>query len=80
MCGLEPDLTSNFPGVKAAGSSGSHELSGGVMGCKSFLSGFIKFGQLFLKGREESLSQSGVRVGFIAVSKAGKNGDILVEL
>ena len=37
------------------------------MGCKSFFLGFIKSGQSFLKGREESLSQSGVRVGFIAI-------------
>ena len=43
------------------------------MGCKSFLSGFVKFGQSFLKGREKGLSQSGVRVGFIAV-KQGKWG------
>ena len=73
MCGLEPDLISNFPGVETAGNSGSHEFLGRVMGCKSFLLGFVKFGQSFLKGREEGLSQSGVRVGFIAV-KQGKWG------
>ena len=73
MSGLKPDLISNFPGVEATGSSGSHEFLGRVMGCKSFFSDFIKFGQSFLKGREEGLSQSGVRVGFIAV-KQGKWG------
>ena len=73
MSGFKPDLISNFPGVEAAGSSRSHEFSGGVMGCKSFFSGFVKFGQLFLKGGEEGLSQSGVRAGFIAV-KQGKWG------
>ena len=67
MGSLEPDLISNFPGVEAAGSSGGHEFSGGVMGRKSFLLGFVKSGQLFLKGREEGLSQSGVRAEFIAV-------------
>ena len=67
MCGLEPDLITNFPRVEVASSSGSHEFSGGIMGCKSFLSGFVKFGQSFLKGREEGLSQSGVRAGFISV-------------
>ena len=67
MCGLKPDLISDFPGMEAAGSSGSHEFSSGVMGCKSFLSGFVQFGQSFLKGREEGLSQSGVRVGFVAI-------------
>ena len=69
MCGLKPDLISNFPGVEVVGSSGGYEFSGGVMGCKSFFSGFIKFGQSFLKGREEGLPQSGVRVGFIAVKQ-----------
>ena len=69
MSGFKPDLISNFPGVEAAGSSRSHEFSGGVMGCKSFFSGFVKFGQLFLKGGEEGLSLSGVRVGFIAVKQ-----------
>ena len=39
------------------------------MGCKSFFSGFVKFGQSFLKGREEGLSQGGVRAGFIAVKQ-----------
>ena len=69
MHGLEPDLISNFPGVEVAGSSGSHEFSGRVMGCESFLSGFVKFGQLFLKGGEEGLSQSGVRAGFVAIKQ-----------
>ena len=73
MSGLKPDLISDFPGVEAVGSSGSHEFSGRVMGCKSFFLGFVKFGQSFLKGREEGLSQSGVRAGFIAV-KQGKWG------
>ena len=50
MRGLEPDLISDFPGVRVVGSSGSHEFSGGVMGCKSFLLGFVEFGQSFLKG------------------------------
>ena len=67
MGGFEPDLISDFPGVEVAGGSGSHEFSGGVMSCKSFFSSFIKFGQSFLKGREEGLSQSGVRARFIAV-------------
>ena len=67
MGGLEPDLISDFPGVEVVGSSRGHEFSGGVMGHKSFFSGFIKSGQLFLKGREEGLSQSGVRAGFISV-------------
>ena len=71
MSGFKPDLISSFPGVEAAGRSGSHEFSGRVMGCKSFFSGFIKFGQSFLKGGEEGLSQSGVRAGFIAI-KQGK--------
>ena len=67
MSGLKPDLISDFPGVEAAGCSGGHEFSGGVVGCKSFFSGFIKFGQSFLKGGEEGLSQSGVRAGFVAI-------------
>ena len=67
MSGFKPDLISDFPGVEAAGGSGSHEFSGRVMGCESFLLAFIKLGQLFLKGREEGLSQSGVRAGLIAV-------------
>ena len=75
MSGLKPDLISNFPGVEVAGSSGGHEFSGGVMGCKSFLSGFVKFGQSFLKGREEGFSQHGVRVGFIAI-KQGEWGHL----
>ena len=69
MSGLKPDLISDIPRVEVAGSSGGHEFSGRVMGCKSFFSGFIKFGQSFLKGREEGLSQSGVRAGFIAVQQ-----------
>ena len=69
MSGLKPDLISNFPGVEVAGSSGSHESFGGVMGCKSFFLGFIGFGQSFLEGREEGLSQSGVRAGFIAIKQ-----------
>ena len=69
MCGLEPDLITDFPRVEVVGSSGSHEFSGGVMGCKSFLSGFVKFGQSSLKGGEEGLSQSVVRVGFIAIKQ-----------
>ena len=73
MSGLKPDLISDFPGVEVAGSSGSHEFSGGVMGCKSLFLGFVKFGQSFLKGGEEGLSQSGVRVGFIAI-KQGELG------
>ena len=73
MHGLKPDLISDFPGVEVASSSGSHEFLSGVMDCKSFFLGFIKFGQSFLKGGEEGLSQSGVRAGFI-------NGDVLVEL
>ena len=56
MGSLKPDLISNFPGVEAAGSSGGHEFSGGVMGCKSFFSGLIKSGQSFLQGSEEGLS------------------------
>ena len=75
MSGLKPDLISDFPGVEAVGSSGSHEFSGRVMGCKSLFLGFVKFGQSFLKGGEEGLSQSGVRVGFIAV-KQGKWGHL----
>ena len=75
MSGLKPDLISNFPGVEAAGSSGGHEFSGRVMGCKSFFLGFVKFGQLFLKGGEEGLPQSGVRAGFIAV-KQGEWGHL----
>ena len=75
MSGLKPDLIFDFPGVEAAGGSGSHEFLGRVMGCKSFFVGFIKFGQLFLKGREEGLSQSGVRAGFIAI-KQGKWGHL----
>ena len=69
MHGLEPDLISDFPGVEAAGGSGSHEFLGGVMGCESFLSGFVKFGQSFLEGGEEGLSQNGVRAGFIAIKQ-----------
>ena len=60
MSGFKPDLISDFPGVEAAGSSGGHEFSGRVMGHKSFFLGFIKFGQSFLKGGKEGLSQSGV--------------------
>ena len=67
MGGFEPDLISNFPGVEVAGSSRGYEFSGGVMGRKSFLSGFVQFGQSFLKGQEEGLSQSGVRAGFITI-------------
>ena len=73
MSGFKPDLISNFPGVEVTGSSGSHEFLGRVMGCKSLFLGFVKFGQSFLKGREEGLSQSGVRAGFIAI-KQGKWG------
>ena len=69
MSGFKPDLISDFPRVEAVGSSGSHEFSGRVMGCKSFFLGCIKFGQSFLKGGEEGLSQSGVRAGFIAVKQ-----------
>ena len=69
MSGLKPDLISDFPGVEVASSSGSHEFLGRVMGCKSFFLGFIKFGQLFLKGREEGFSQSGVRAGFITIKQ-----------
>ena len=75
MSVFKPDLISNFPGVEAAGSSGSHEFSGRIIGCKSFFSDFIKFGQSFLKGREEGLSQSGVRAGFIAI-KQGEWGHL----
>ena len=39
------------------------------MDCKSFFLGFIKFGQSFLKGGEEGLSQSGVRAGFVAIKQ-----------
>ena len=39
------------------------------MGRKNFFSSFVQSGQLFLKGGEEGLSQSGVRVGFIAVKQ-----------
>ena len=67
MCSLEPDLISDFPGVEVVGCSGGHEFSGRVMGRKSFFLGFIESGQPFLKGREEGLSQSGVRARFIAV-------------
>ena len=73
MSGFKPDLFSDFPGVEVAGSSGSHEFSGGIMGCKSFFLGFVKFGLLFLKDGEEGLSQGGVRAGFIAL-KQGKWG------
>ena len=52
MSGFKPDLISNFPGVEVVGSSGSHEFLGRVMGCKSLFSGFVKFGQSFLKGGE----------------------------
>ena len=44
MSGLKPDLISNFPGVEVMGSSGGHEFLGGVVGSKSFLSGFIESG------------------------------------
>ena len=67
MGGFKPDLISDFPGVEAVGSSGGHEFSGGVMGRKSFFSSFVQSGQLFLKGWEEGLSQSGVRMGFITI-------------
>ena len=67
MGGLEPDLTSDFPGVEVVGGSRGHEFSGRVMGRKSFFWGFVEFGQSFLKGREEGLSQSGVRAEFIAI-------------
>ena len=69
MGGLKPDLISNFPGVEVAGSSGGHEFLGRVMGCKSFFLGFVKFGQSFLKGGEEGLSQSWVGAGFVAVKQ-----------
>ena len=75
MSGFKPDLISDFPGVEAAGSSGSHEFSGRVMGCESFFSSFIKFGQSFLKGGEEGLSQSWVRAWFIAI-KQGEWGHL----
>ena len=45
------------------------------MGCKSFLLSFVKFGQSFLEGREEGLSQNGVRAGFIAI-KQGEWGHL----
>ena len=45
------------------------------MGCKSLFSGFIMFGQSFLKGGKKGLSQSGVRAGFIAV-KQGEWGHL----
>ena len=64
---FEPDCISNFPGVETAVGSRGHEFSGRVMGCESFLSGFVESRQLFLKGREEGLSQSRVRMRFIAV-------------
>ena len=64
---FKPDLISDFPGVETAGSSRGHEFSGRVMGCESFLLGFIESRQPFLKGREEGFSQSRVRTGFIAV-------------
>ena len=67
MSGLKPDFISNFPGVEAAGSSGGHEFSSRIMDSKSFLSGFVKLGQPFLKGREEGSSQSRIGVGFIAI-------------
>ena len=64
---FEPNLISDFPGVEIVGSSRGHEFSGRIMGCESFFSGFIESRQSFLKGREEGLSQSRVRMGFIAV-------------
>ena len=67
MSGLKPDLISDFPKVEASGCSGGHEFSGRVMGSKGFFSGFVELGLLFLEGREESLSQSRVGVGFIAI-------------
>ena len=67
MGSLEPDLISNFPGMEVVGGSGGHELLDGVMGRKSFFSGFVESGQSFLKGQEEGLSQSRVRAGFIAI-------------
>ena len=67
MGSLKPDLISNLPGMEVMGGSGGHEFSGGVMGHKSFFSGFIESGQSFLKGRKEGHSQSGVRARFIAV-------------
>ena len=67
MGGLEPDLISDFPGVEVVGCSGGHEFLGRVMGHKSFFLGFVESGQLFLKGREEGLSQSGIRAGFITI-------------
>ena len=69
MSGFKPDLISDFPGVEAAGSSGSHEFLGRVMGCKSFLSGFVQFRQSFVEGREEGFSQSRVRAGFVAIKQ-----------
>ena len=75
MSGFKPDLISDFPGVEVVGSSGGHEFSGGVMGCKSFFLGFVEFGQSFLKGGEEGLSQSRVRAGFIAI-KQGEWGHL----
>ena len=67
MGSLKPDLISDFPGVEMVGSSRGYEFLGRIMGCESFFSGFIKSRQSFLKGREEGLSQSRVRTGFIAI-------------
>ena len=44
MGGLKPYLISNFPGMEATGSSGSHEFSSGVMSSEGFSLGFIESG------------------------------------
>ena len=67
MSGFKPDLISKFPRVEASCSPGGHEFLSGFMCGKCFLLGFVESGKLFFKGREECLSQSGIRAGFIAV-------------
>ena len=67
MSGFEPDLISDFPRVEVLCSPGGHEFPSRFMCSKCFFSDFIESGKLFIKGREEGLSQSGIRAGFIAV-------------
>ena len=69
MGGFEPDLISNLPGMEAAGCSGGHEFLSGVMSSKGLLLSFIELGKSFFESWKESLSQSRIRVRFIAVKE-----------